>query len=101
MLRVRLLLPLPCQSAVTTSQLNCPLLFCKITLKGICKIVEYITFGGRFTVLGFDPNRMRMKFRTRRACATDIADAVLYLTEARQVTGEVLHFDGGAHVGKW
>lgn len=27
--------------------------------------------------------------------------AVLYLTEARQVTGEVLHVDGGAHVGKW
>jgi hypothetical protein len=24
---------------------------------------------------------------------------VLYLTEARQVTGEVLHVDGGAHVG--
>jgi NAD(P)-dependent dehydrogenase (short-subunit alcohol dehydrogenase family) len=31
----------------------------------------------------------------------DIADAVLYLTEARTVTGEVLHVDGGAHVGKW
>jgi len=31
----------------------------------------------------------------------DIADAVIYLTEARQVTGEVLHVDGGAHVGKW
>ncbi len=31
----------------------------------------------------------------------DIADAVLYLTEASQVTGEVLHVDGGAHVGKW
>jgi NAD(P)-dependent dehydrogenase (short-subunit alcohol dehydrogenase family) len=31
----------------------------------------------------------------------DIADAVLYLTQARQVTGEVLHVDGGAHVGKW
>ncbi len=31
----------------------------------------------------------------------DIADAVLYLTEARSVTGEVLHVDGGAHVGKW
>ena len=29
--------------------------------------------------------------------AQDIADAVLYLTEARQVTGEVLHVDGGAH----
>jgi NAD(P)-dependent dehydrogenase (short-subunit alcohol dehydrogenase family) len=33
--------------------------------------------------------------------AQDIADAVLYLTEAGQVTGEVLHVDGGAHVGKW
>jgi NAD(P)-dependent dehydrogenase (short-subunit alcohol dehydrogenase family) len=31
----------------------------------------------------------------------DIADAVVYLTEASQVTGEVLHVDGGAHVGKW
>jgi NAD(P)-dependent dehydrogenase (short-subunit alcohol dehydrogenase family) len=31
----------------------------------------------------------------------DIVDAVLYLTEAGQVTGEVLHVDGGAHVGKW
>ena len=31
----------------------------------------------------------------------DIADAVLYLTEARMVTGEVLHVDGSAHLGKW
>jgi NAD(P)-dependent dehydrogenase (short-subunit alcohol dehydrogenase family) len=31
----------------------------------------------------------------------DVADAVLYLTEAQLVTGEVLHVDGGAHVGKW
>jgi len=31
----------------------------------------------------------------------DIVDAVLYLTEAHQVTGEVLHVDGGAHSGKW
>jgi len=33
--------------------------------------------------------------------AKDIAEAVVYLTEARYVTGEVLHVDGGAHVGKW
>jgi len=33
--------------------------------------------------------------------AKDIADAVVYLTEATQVTGEVLHVDGGAHVGQW
>ncbi len=31
----------------------------------------------------------------------DVASAVIYLTEARQVTGEVLHVDGGAHNGKW
>jgi NAD(P)-dependent dehydrogenase (short-subunit alcohol dehydrogenase family) len=31
----------------------------------------------------------------------DIADAVIYLTEARHITGEVLRVDGGMHVGKW
>ena len=31
----------------------------------------------------------------------DIVEAVIYLTEARQVTGEVLHVDGGAPSGKW
>jgi NAD(P)-dependent dehydrogenase (short-subunit alcohol dehydrogenase family) len=33
--------------------------------------------------------------------SSDIATAVLYLTEARQVTGEILHVDGGMHVGRW
>jgi NAD(P)-dependent dehydrogenase (short-subunit alcohol dehydrogenase family) len=31
----------------------------------------------------------------------DIVNAIVYLTEAGQVTGEVLHVDGGAHFGKW
>jgi NAD(P)-dependent dehydrogenase (short-subunit alcohol dehydrogenase family) len=31
----------------------------------------------------------------------DIVEAVLYLTRADQVTGEVLHVDGGAHAGCW
>ena len=31
----------------------------------------------------------------------DIVDAVVYLTKARHVTGEVLHVDAGAHNGKW
>src|SRR6266853_4643976 len=31
----------------------------------------------------------------------EIASAAVYLTEARQITGEVLRVDGGAHVGKW
>jgi NAD(P)-dependent dehydrogenase (short-subunit alcohol dehydrogenase family) len=33
--------------------------------------------------------------------AKDISDAVVYVTEAGHVTGEVLHVDGGAHVGRW
>ena len=46
----------------------------------------------------------RMKALTPMGIVTeakDVADAVVYLTEARHVTGEVLHVDGGAHVGKW
>src|SRR5450755_4787959 len=35
------------------------------------------------------------------AASKDIAEAVFYLTEANQVTGEVLHVDGGMHLGKW
>jgi NAD(P)-dependent dehydrogenase (short-subunit alcohol dehydrogenase family) len=31
----------------------------------------------------------------------DIVDAIVYLTEARHVTGEVLHVDAGMHNGKW
>lgn len=31
----------------------------------------------------------------------DVVDAVLYLAQAGQVTGEVLHVDGGAHAGCW
>jgi len=32
---------------------------------------------------------------------SDIVDAVVYLTEGRNVTGEVLHVDGGSHQGRW
>src|SRR5262249_49108948 len=31
----------------------------------------------------------------------EIADAVLYLTDAKTVTGHILYVDGGAHVGRW
>jgi NAD(P)-dependent dehydrogenase (short-subunit alcohol dehydrogenase family) len=31
----------------------------------------------------------------------DIVDAIVYLTEARHVTGEILHVAGGAQNGKW
>lgn len=35
------------------------------------------------------------------ASVQDIAEAVWYLTQASQVTGEVLHVDGGSHLGHW
>ncbi|WP_413990870.1 SDR family NAD(P)-dependent oxidoreductase [Labrys okinawensis] len=31
----------------------------------------------------------------------EIVDAVVFLTEASHITGEVLHVDGGAHLGRW
>jgi NAD(P)-dependent dehydrogenase (short-subunit alcohol dehydrogenase family) len=37
----------------------------------------------------------------RLATVDEIPDAVLYLTRAEFVTGEVLHVDGGAHAGRW
>ena len=33
--------------------------------------------------------------------AQEIVDAVVFLVEAPHITGEVLHVDGGAHLGKW
>lgn len=33
--------------------------------------------------------------------AQEIVDAVVFLAEAPHITGEVLHVDSGAHVGKW
>lgn len=31
----------------------------------------------------------------------DVVDAVLYLAHAAQVTGEIIHVDGGSHAGRW
>jgi NAD(P)-dependent dehydrogenase (short-subunit alcohol dehydrogenase family) len=31
----------------------------------------------------------------------DVVDTVLYLVQADQVTGEVLHAAGGAQIGRW
>jgi NAD(P)-dependent dehydrogenase (short-subunit alcohol dehydrogenase family) len=35
------------------------------------------------------------------ADVTNVVDAVLYLARAPQVSGEVLHVDGGAQAGRW
>lgn len=37
----------------------------------------------------------------RPSTVQDIADAVLYLTEAATVTGHILFVDGGSHFGRW
>jgi NAD(P)-dependent dehydrogenase (short-subunit alcohol dehydrogenase family) len=37
----------------------------------------------------------------RPSTPEEIADAVLYLTDAPAVTGDVLYVDGGAHFGRW
>jgi NAD(P)-dependent dehydrogenase (short-subunit alcohol dehydrogenase family) len=37
----------------------------------------------------------------RPSTVEDIADAVMYLTDATTVTGHILYVDGGAHFGKW
>jgi NAD(P)-dependent dehydrogenase (short-subunit alcohol dehydrogenase family) len=50
-----------------------------------------------------DPQDQLQKLQPmgRMVRVKDIVDAIVYLTEAAEVTGEVLHVDGGAHVGKW
>jgi len=37
----------------------------------------------------------------RPSTVKDITDAVMYLTDAATVTGDVLYVDGGAHFGRW
>ena len=37
----------------------------------------------------------------RLAEVSEIVDALLYLTAATFVTGQVIYVDGGSHAGKW
>ena len=37
----------------------------------------------------------------RPSTVEDITDAVMYLTDAATVTGDILYVDGGAHLGRW
>lgn len=37
----------------------------------------------------------------RSSTVKDIVDAVMYLTDAATVTGDILYVDGGAHFGRW
>jgi len=37
----------------------------------------------------------------RPSTVKDITDAVMYLSDAATVTGDILYVDGGAHLGRW
>jgi NAD(P)-dependent dehydrogenase (short-subunit alcohol dehydrogenase family) len=37
----------------------------------------------------------------RLVSVSEVVDAIVYLSEAATVTGEILHVDGGSHAGKW
>jgi NAD(P)-dependent dehydrogenase (short-subunit alcohol dehydrogenase family) len=37
----------------------------------------------------------------RPSTVKDVTDAVMYLTDAATVTGQILYVDGGAHFGRW
>ena len=75
--------------------------------------IEYAKEGIRFnavapgvveTPLHKDGSKDSLKTRQpngKIAEVKDIVEAVLYLARADQVTGEVLHVDGGAHAGCW
>ena len=75
--------------------------------------IEYAKEGIRFNAVApgvvdtpLHKNSSKETLQTRQpmgkiASVQDIVDAVLYLAHACQVTGEVLHVDGGAHAGSW
>jgi NAD(P)-dependent dehydrogenase (short-subunit alcohol dehydrogenase family) len=75
--------------------------------------IEYAKEGIRFNAVApgvvdtpLHRNDPKDSFKKRQPTGTiaevkDIVDAVLYLAQASQVTGEVLHVDGGAHAGCW
>lgn len=75
--------------------------------------IEYAKEGIRFNAVApgvvdtpLHKNAPKDSFKTRQpmgkiAQVKDVVDAVLYLVKADQVTGEVLHVDGGAHAGSW
>jgi NAD(P)-dependent dehydrogenase (short-subunit alcohol dehydrogenase family) len=75
--------------------------------------IEYAKQGIRFNAVApgvvdtpmhkDDPKEFLERLQPMGAIADiqDVVDAVLYLVRAGQVTGEVLHVDGGVHAGRW
>jgi NAD(P)-dependent dehydrogenase (short-subunit alcohol dehydrogenase family) len=75
--------------------------------------IEYAKEGIRFNAVApgvvdsplhkDDPKESLKKFQPMGKIVEvkDVVDAVLYLVQAGQVTGEILHVDGGSHAGRW
>jgi NAD(P)-dependent dehydrogenase (short-subunit alcohol dehydrogenase family) len=75
--------------------------------------IEYAKDGIRFNAVApgvvdsplhkDDPKDFLRKFQPMGKIVKikDIVDAVLFLAEADQITGEILRVDGGAHAGRW
>jgi NAD(P)-dependent dehydrogenase (short-subunit alcohol dehydrogenase family) len=75
--------------------------------------MEYATEGIRFNTVApgvvdtpLHQDNPKDLLRTRSPMggisdAQEIVDAVVFLAEAPHITGEVLHVDGGSHLGKW
>jgi NAD(P)-dependent dehydrogenase (short-subunit alcohol dehydrogenase family) len=75
--------------------------------------IEYAKEGIRFNAVApgavetpLHKGAPKESFTVRQALQTvtevkDIVDAVLYLARADQVTGEIIHVDGGSHAGRW
>jgi NAD(P)-dependent dehydrogenase (short-subunit alcohol dehydrogenase family) len=75
--------------------------------------IEYAKEGVRFNAVApgvvdtpMHKDAPKESLTTRQPMTTitevkDIVDAVLYLSRAGQVTGEIIHVDGGAHAGSW
>jgi len=75
--------------------------------------IEYANQGIRFNAVApgvvdtpLNKDVPRESLTTRQPMKTitevrDIVDAVLYLAHAGQVTGEIIHVDGGSHAGCW
>jgi NAD(P)-dependent dehydrogenase (short-subunit alcohol dehydrogenase family) len=74
--------------------------------------IEYGADGIRFNAVAPGPVQTPMHkddpaeaYTSKQALKTvtqvnDIVDAVLYLARANQVTGEIIHVDGGSHAGR-
>jgi NAD(P)-dependent dehydrogenase (short-subunit alcohol dehydrogenase family) len=73
--------------------------------------IEYANDGIRFNAVApgvvdtqmhrNDPNSSTLQPAMKRATVKDVVDAVLYLTHAGHVSGEILHVDGAAPARRW